>query len=286
MGRIAHGPVRRGMLAAVPELLTSDGVRLHYVVQGPETALPVVLLHGLGTDAEGDQPLADAVGDRLRTIRLDLRGHGRSEPLADPDRYGWFGRPARDVVELLDTLGLDTVALQGGSLGAAVAIATTLAAPGRILSLGLSSPAVGAGPDLGNPVAVGFASFVDELGLVGALDTLYESGALPIPADEFAAARASHARQDDASMRACVRALARAELVRSWSELAAIRCPTMLVAGPGDAVHPPAIARAIATHVPGAAFVQDDDPGPLALRPAVAADRIVAFHTAAATTRA
>jgi 3-oxoadipate enol-lactonase len=271
-----------GHADGVGVFVTSDGVRLRSVVQGPESAPPLVLLHGLGTDAEGDQPLADAIGDRLRTVRLDLRGHGHSEPLREPDRYGWFDRPARDVVELLDTLGLDAVALHGGSLGAAVAIATVLAAPDRVLSLGLSSPAVGAGPEFGNPVAVGFAGFVAELGLVGALDSLYESSALPIPHDEFLAARASHARQDDASMRACIAALARSRLVDDWSQLAAIRCPTMVVAGPGDAVHPAELAEATAAHIPGARLIRDDEPVALDRRPSVAARRIVEFHTTVA----
>lgn len=132
----------------MPDLRTSDGVRLHYEVDGPPSAPPVVLLHGLGSDGGADQSLVDAIGDRLRVVRLDLRGHGRSEPLTDPGRYGWFGRAAADVRELLDELGLATAALQGGSLGAAVAIATVLAHPDRVRTLGLSSPAIGAGDAL------------------------------------------------------------------------------------------------------------------------------------------
>jgi pimeloyl-ACP methyl ester carboxylesterase len=261
--------------------MTSDGVRLHYQVDGPDDAPVVVLLHGLGSDGQADQPLIDAIGDRLRVVRLDLRGHGRSEPVTDPARYGWFDRAAADVHELLDALGLETAALQGGSLGAAVALATGLDRPARVRALGLSSPAIGAGAALGNPVATGFAEGVDQLGLVGMLDSLIAAGRLDLSAEELAAARANYVRQDDAAMRACIAALTRARLVDDLAELAAIRCPTQVVARRGDPLHPFEIAEEIAAHIAGARLVEDDGTVPMHLRPAAAADLIVEFHTAA-----
>ncbi|MGI8795282.1 MAG: alpha/beta fold hydrolase [Acidimicrobiia bacterium] len=266
----------------MPELRTSDGVRLHYVVDGPDDAPVVVLLHGLGSDGQADQPLVDAIGDRLRVVRLDLRGHGRSEPLTDPARYGWFDRSAADVGELLDALGLETAALQGGSLGAAVALATVLARPERVRALGLSSPAIGAGTGLANPVAATFAEGVGELGLVGMLDAVTESKLLPAADEEMAAARENYARQDDVSMRACVNALTRARLVDNVSELTVIGCPTMVAARRGDPLHPFELAEEVAAHIPGARLVVDDGSVPMHLRPSAAADLIADFHTQAA----
>jgi len=265
----------------VPKLRTSDRVRLHYVVDGPDDAPVVVLLHGLGSDGQADQPLVDAIGDRLRVVRLDLRGHGRSEPLTDPARYGWFERSVADVGELLDALGLETAALQGGSLGAAVALATALARPERVRALGLSSPAIGAGTGLANPVAAAFAEGVGELGLVGMLDAVTESKLLPAADEEMAAARENYARQDDASMRAGVAALTQARLVDDLSELVAIRCPTMVVARRGDPLHPFDLAEEVAAHIPGARLVVDHGSVPMHLRPAAAADLIADFHTTA-----
>ncbi|MDO6575586.1 alpha/beta fold hydrolase, partial [Staphylococcus pasteuri_A] len=51
-----------------------------------------------------------------RVIRLDYRGRGKSEFAADPLSYN-IPREALDVVELLDHLGLDRVAILGTSRG-------------------------------------------------------------------------------------------------------------------------------------------------------------------------
>jgi pimeloyl-ACP methyl ester carboxylesterase len=267
--------------AAVPRLRTSDGVGLHFTVDGGDDAPPVVLLHGLGSDGRADQSIVDAVGDRLRVLRLDMRGHGASEPLCEPDRYGWFDRAAADVVELLDEIGLASSALQGGSLGAAVATATVLSYPDRVHRLGLSSVAIGAGPALGNPVAAGFTEGVAQLGLVGLLDSLVAADLLPVTPEELASARENYARQHDGAMRACVAALSRSQLLASLDELAAINCQTLVIARRGDALHPFELGEEFARRIPFARFVEDDGPVPMYLRPADAADVLVDFHTAA-----
>jgi 3-oxoadipate enol-lactonase len=267
------------MLTAMGELTTADGVRLSYRVDGGEGAPAVVLLHGLGSDGAADQALVEALGDRLRVIRLDLRGHGHSEPLTDRARYGWFLRAAADVAELLDHLGIAAAALYGGSLGAAVATAAALRHPERVRALGLSSVAIGAGADLGNPVVQGFAAGVEQLGLLGLLDSLADAGALTLTADEVAAARANFERQDDAAMRACVSALLEARLLDDLSELAAIHCPTLVIARRDDPLHPFALGAEFARRIPGARFVEDDGVLPLYLRPHALADLLVGFYT-------
>src|SRR5215470_15774977 len=105
------------------DLVTSDGVRLHYVLSGPDDAPRLVLMHGLGSDGAGSDALIEGIADRLHVARLDLRGHGGSEALTDPAQYDWFARPAADVVELMDALGWDDAGVAGGSLGAATATA-------------------------------------------------------------------------------------------------------------------------------------------------------------------
>lgn len=257
------------------ELTTSDGVRLHYVRTGDAPAPRLVLLHGLGSDALADDPLAAAIGARLSLVRLDLRGHGGSEPLVDPARYGWFGRAARDVVELMDALGWDDAAVSGGSLGAATAVATALCFPRRVRALGVCSPAIGAGPRLGNPIAVGFMDGVVEHGLVGLLEQLAVAVPELLPPSELAQARANYGRQDAAAMRACVTALRDAELLGSFDDLRAIEVPALVVGRRGDVLHPWELACEFAAHLPNARLVEDDGAEPLYLRPEVFADLLV-----------
>lgn len=261
--------------ASVTEITTSDGVRLHYVRTGDVHVPRLVLLHGLGSDSVADDPLAAAIGARLSLARLDLRGHGGSEPLTDPARYGWFGRAARDVVELMDALGWEDATVSGGSLGAATAVATALAFPGRVRALGVCGPAIGAGLRLGNPVAVGFMDGVVEHGLVPLLEQLAAAMPEVLPAAELAQARANYRRQDDAAMRACVAALRDAQLLGSFEELRAITVPALVVGRRGDLLHPWELACEFAAHLPNARLVEDDGPEPLYLRPDAFADLLV-----------
>ena len=93
-------------------------MRLHVEAAGPEDGAPVVFLHGVSGSMRTYAWLTGAITEGRRTVRIDLRGHGRSEhaPGAyDVDHYG------EDVVEVLrETVGRPAV-LVGHSLGGVVA---------------------------------------------------------------------------------------------------------------------------------------------------------------------
>jgi 3-oxoadipate enol-lactonase len=261
----------------MPDLETSDGVRLHWESTGSSDAPPLLLLHGRGSDAGANASVAAAVGDRLHLVRLDLRGHGRSEPLTDPARYGWFDRAATDVIELLDALGWDRPVVVGGSLGAAVSTATVLAYPGRVSRLGLVTPAIGAGPGFENPVAAGFMQGVAALGLVGLLDQLVAGMPDMLDPESLGLVRANYCRQDDAAMRACCSALADAVLLADLDQLGAITQPTLVIGRRGDPLHPFEMAEAYAAGLPDCRLVEDTDVVPFDQRPAGLADLLVGF---------
>jgi pimeloyl-ACP methyl ester carboxylesterase len=60
-------------------------VRLHVEAQGPEDGAPVVFLHGVSGSMRTYAWLPGEIVDGRRIVRLDLRGHGRSEHA--PGRY-------------------------------------------------------------------------------------------------------------------------------------------------------------------------------------------------------
>jgi pimeloyl-ACP methyl ester carboxylesterase len=242
----------------VPDLVTSDHVRLSYVCTGPDDAPRLVLLHGLGSDAEASEPLVEAVGGALQIVRLDLRGHGRSERLDDPARYGWFGRAAADVVELMDALQWDDASVAGGSLGAATAVAVALGYPERLRRLGVFAPAFGAGVGGANETAQGLFAAVEEMGLLGVLGVL-ENLPEPPAAAMLDEARENWGRQDDAAIRACVTALTDAVLLDDLADLDRVDVPALVVGHGGDPLHPWELAEAYAANLPHARLERFDD---------------------------
>jgi len=97
----------------------SDGVELAYHELGQ--GRPVVLLHGLFSDAETNWikfGTAQRIADRgFRVIMPDLRAHGLSGKPHEAEHYP-RGILARDLRELLATLSLTDFDLGGFSLGA------------------------------------------------------------------------------------------------------------------------------------------------------------------------
>jgi len=93
-----------------------EGIRVHYLVEGPANGPVVVLVHGLGGSAEDWRNLTPyLVSAGFRVYRPDLPGYGRSQRPRD------FSYSVRDeasvVVGFLDALGLKQVDLGGWSMG-------------------------------------------------------------------------------------------------------------------------------------------------------------------------
>lgn len=113
----------------------SDGVRLHYVVAGPDGGPPVVLVHGFSSDYQLNwvgsrwQDALTAAGHLV--LGLDCRGHGRSEKPHDPAAYT-RRTMAGDAVRLLDHLGVPRADYLGYSMGARIGVETAIAHPDRL----------------------------------------------------------------------------------------------------------------------------------------------------------
>ena len=95
-----------------------DDLELSYYVAGDGP--PVLLLHGFGSDSDGNwfRPgVARALlTDGRQVVALDARGHGQSSKPHDPAAYGG-GAMVRDAAALVDHLGLETVDVCGYSMG-------------------------------------------------------------------------------------------------------------------------------------------------------------------------
>jgi pimeloyl-ACP methyl ester carboxylesterase len=113
---------------------TSDGLSLYYTDEG--VGLPILCLAGLTrTTADFDYVTPHLSGHRL--IKLDYRGRGKSD--FDPD-WKNYSLPVecRDVIELLDHLGVDKVAIIGTSRGGLNAMGLAMGAKQRLLGVALN----------------------------------------------------------------------------------------------------------------------------------------------------
>jgi pimeloyl-ACP methyl ester carboxylesterase len=104
---------------------------------------PAVLLHESVVDSRIWDPFLPHVEGRLRTIRYDQRGYGRSPMWTGP--YSLVD----DLVSVLDAAGVERAALVGTSRGGRIAIEAALGRPERVSALVL----VGSGL-AGHPVNV------------------------------------------------------------------------------------------------------------------------------------
>ncbi|PPB82291.1 pimeloyl-ACP methyl ester carboxylesterase [Albidovulum inexpectatum] len=112
----------------------SDGARLAWRDDG--AGPPVLCLAGLTRSGRDFDFLVPHLVHRFRMIRPDYRGRGDSE---------WTGgatytveREARDVLELMDHLGIDRAAIIGTSRGGLIGMALAAGAHGRMAGLCLN----------------------------------------------------------------------------------------------------------------------------------------------------
>jgi pimeloyl-ACP methyl ester carboxylesterase len=222
---------------------------------GGGAALPLVLLHGIGSNSlSWAGQFAGFAGER-HVVAWNAPGYPGSDNLAP------LWPSARDygavLTALLDHLGIVRCALIGQSLGAIVAAAVAVEAPHRVAALMLASPASGyasqPGSELPPSVAGRFAE-VEALGPRGLADKR---------AGRLVTERASSEARDLVwkamsevtvdGYRQASRMLACADIKR---DAARITVPTIVAWGSEDVVTPPAACRAVAAAVPGGRAVE------------------------------
>ena len=116
-------------------VLHRSGSTIHYWVAGHHRAPLVAFTHGTSMDMRMFAPQLQAVWDAgYRTLRWDMRGHGRSRPIGTvPFTLANVGD---DLLALLDSLLMGRQAcLVGHSLGAHVSQHVVFARPERIAAL-------------------------------------------------------------------------------------------------------------------------------------------------------
>lgn len=132
-------------VAAPPPLpdqfFSSAGVRLRYIEAGTGPD-PVILLHDSGSSIEQQWIETNIMPSLVeqgifRVIAMDLRGHGRSDKPAG----GLGAEAARDVVRLMEHLGIARAHLVGYGVGATLATYLSTVSPERLITMTLGGGA-------------------------------------------------------------------------------------------------------------------------------------------------
>lgn len=206
----------------------------------------VVMIHGLGGTSNTWTPLLAACA-RMKVVRIDLPGSGRSHRVEGPLSIERFRASALRVCEVLD---LPRVHIVAHSLGTIVAMQMAVSEPKRVRTLALFGP-LAAPPDTARAGIRARGQQAGEQGMQPIADSLLQSAVSRDTRERrplaVAAVRESMMRQDvDGYARTCA-ALADAQP----ADPARIVCPTLLVTGDEDIVAPPQSVRALADRIAG-----------------------------------
>jgi 3-oxoadipate enol-lactonase len=214
----------------------------HYEVSGPEGAPVVVLGNSLGTRLSVWEPQLPKLAEEFRVVRFDYRGHGGT-PTPAPGPYS-IGDLGRDVLDLMDRLGVDRFRYAGLSIGGMIGMWLGAHAPDRVERLVLCFTTARF------PEAqpwIDRAALVRREGPGAVAETVVGRWFTPA----FASAhpeiperlKAELSTTDPEAYAGCCEALSTMDL---RPELAKIVAPTMVVAAMQDPVAPVAVVAALA----------------------------------------
>ncbi len=225
-----------------------DAVSVDHVLEGPEDAPVLVLSNSLGATLEMWDAQAEALRGRFRLLRYDARGHGPSPAPPGPYEIGDLGR---DVLSLLDRLGIWRASFCGLSIGGMVGMWLASEVPERFERLVLLCTAARLDPEAWRERAEKVRA-----GGVGAVaDAVVERWFTP----EFRASRPETHHWAMRMLRAtdpegyagCCEAIRDMDL---RGRLDRIEVPTLVVAGADDPATPPGHGELIRDSVPDARF--------------------------------
>jgi pimeloyl-ACP methyl ester carboxylesterase len=229
----------------------ADGVPIH-VLEWSEEGVPLVLLHGFGTEAHIYDDFAPHVAPYYRTLALDLRGHGDSGH--DPERRYDYEHHVRDLECVTGALGIGRFVLVGHSLGGRIATLFAGTHPERMAGLVLvdSAPELdtrgtlrirldlekSAGPDGGAAPIGSVAEYERMLSLAypaarpSALARMARHGLRQREGGGFERKTDAAFHEGSRRMAAAEAAEREARMTRTlWDALARVPCPTLIVRG-------------------------------------------------------
>jgi pimeloyl-ACP methyl ester carboxylesterase len=237
-----------------------NGFDMYYRERGDGP--PLVLVHGLlnstdMADALGETPMY--LADRFRLINYDSRGHGRSGYTTNPADYIWDAL-ADDLHELLRHLGIRRTSIWGGSVGGGTALVFALHHPEMVERLILRPP-----PPIGQQASAfsaqlfgGLALLIEGLGLEKAVDIALALrpwvGLKEASPELFNWIRDWLLSKNPEAVVPAIRGIVLGPEL-PHQRFHEIKAPTLIVAHPGDDIHPLASAEVLHEAIEGSRLV-------------------------------
>ncbi|MGG6896398.1 alpha/beta fold hydrolase [Rhizobium sp. BR 315] len=234
--------------AALSFFTTGDGVRIAYRIDGTDDRPALILANSIATTLHMWDLQIPKLAEHFRVVRYDYRGHGGSDVPAGAYSDGRLGR---DVLELMDWLGIERAHFLGLSLGGWVGQWLAIHAPERIDRLILSNTSSYLGPaetfdwSIAATLAAPDMKEAAETFLGNWFPKAMIAANGPV-IEQFRDMLLNTSRPGLAGLFAAVRD---ADMRRT---IALIQSPTLVIAGQFDTVTSHAMGKAIASTIPGA----------------------------------
>lgn len=227
------------------------GAEINYERRGAGPRL--LYCNGSGTSLGAVRPILDMLASRFDLLAFDYRGMGASAPVTEPYTMADI---VDDVVDLLDAVGWDRMALAGLSFGGMVAQEFAVTFPDRLERLALLATSPGGA----------FSSYpLEELNDLPAAERVQTSLLLvdrrwttdwlrdhPDQAGlAFGFASAHNRRETEAQARGRMLQLQARKGHDVLDRLGRVSCPTLVAGGRYDDIAPVANGQAIADRIPG-----------------------------------
>jgi 3-oxoadipate enol-lactonase len=226
-------------------IITNNGYAIGYEEAGGGEALPIVFLHGVGSDKSVWHPQLAHFGISRRAVAFDYPGYGDSDPAPEGTTRDDY---ASAILSAMHELGIDRAHVCGLSLGGVIAIAMDHADAERCASLVLADT-FAAHPDGQGIYERSLAASENMRALAeGRVDALLAQPADPAVRSEVIETMANI---DPDAFRIGAEAVWLADQGDRAHE---IRVPTLVVCGAEDRITPPALSHELERLIPGARY--------------------------------
>ena len=238
-------PLTAGVRAAIHHTFSTP--QLKVALQGQGT--PVVLSHALGADLHLWDELAAALGEHHEVLRYDHRGHGGSAVPAGPYTQDDL---VDDAARLIREWGRGPVVFIGLSMGGMVAQGLAVRHPELLRGVVIANSSARY-PAEARAMWDQRIAAIEQGGLAtiaeGTMERWFTPAFRAAQAERVERTRQTLLRTPAAGYIACGRAV---QSVDWLDRLAAVRLPTLVIAGAQDAGAPPAMSEAMAARIAGA----------------------------------